>query len=563
MNEISLLIGAEKILGRAKHPFLLLIVVSSVIVSLPMTTEGSSSDSYNYRFTVNKDGFTSVNMTFKSAKTEGSSWVLVPKFSPWQNITLSGEVTAYSFSDTTSKVGTDLYFYQVLEFSFTSASSFRMKIQFNMSEGALIIEPDGMFFSPQIGFDPKSTGKAEVIFPSNFSVQRVASSGKSHYTIAKNRVSFDLVDNVVRLQIGFTTGGTPKWKQINQGVFNFQTVERYENYAHEILSLYNKTYDYLTDLFNVTLGTVKVQFFIPEFDMLLSVGGYIPFTNQTMGEININIFFVRAVNGTIQVIALHELIHHFLWKAKLSPDYFLWFHEGAAQFVSIETVDNLGYEGAAIERDRLNQGASQLISQTGENFGFLQNWTPEDQTGDTTRNYVASYYVISELAERHGGLDFYKRFFELIRPLEFEPNEWKPNEWLAFYLSMAANASVDLTLQQWGFNIRLIYTKSKISPQLIYEAEKAIDELSPVFQPYKFIAEALYQQAMLRLEHGDIDGAKRLLNATISLANLAPLLTLLTITGIFALIVYILHKRTAEPEIELPPLPPSFEETNA
>jgi hypothetical protein len=367
----------------------------------------------------------------------------------------------------------------------------------------------------------------------------------------------------VRLQIQFETGDTPKLKQIKQGVFNFKAVERYENYAYEILDLYNETYESLVDLFNATLESIDVQFFIPEFETLLSVGGYIPFIGQTLGEININIFFIRAVNGTIQAIALHELVHHFLLKAGLSPDFFLWFHEGTAQFVSIETVDDLGYEGARMEKERLEQGASQFILQHGENFGFLQDWTPANQPEDVTPHYLASYYVISKLAEKYGGLDFYKEFFKLIRGLEFEPSEWKPNEWLAFYLSLAANASVDLTLDRWGFDTGLRYTKSKISPELIYEAEKAIDGLNPVFQPYKFLAEYLFRQALLRLENDDVDEANKLLKAAISLANLAPLLTLLTITAIFAIIVYILHKRTSEPEIELPPLPPTFEETSA
>ncbi|MFB0567335.1 MAG: hypothetical protein ACETVM_01960, partial [Candidatus Bathyarchaeia archaeon] len=317
-------------------------------------------------------------------------------------------------------------------------------------------------------------------------------------------------------------------------------------------------YDDFTDLFNVTLEDIDVQFFIPDFETLLSVGGYVPFTGQTMGEININIFFVRAVNGTIQAIALHELVHHFLWKVGLSPDIFLWFHEGAAQFVSIETVDDLGYEGAVIERDKLEQGASQLILQTGENFGFLQEWTPDSQPLDVSSYYVASYYVISRLAEEYGGLDFYKQFFKLIQGPKIETNDE-----LAFHLSFAANASVDLKLEQWGFNIHLLYiiNQSNISPELIYEAEKAVDGLSPVFVPYNLVAKFLYQQALLRLERGDVDGASQLLEAAIFLANLAPLLTLLTIAAILAIIIYILHKRKSEPTIELPP--PAFEETTA
>jgi len=564
MKESSLCRNAKKISDKTPQLFLLLTLAASVILSFPIATGQSSSDSYSYKFTVNDDGFTWVDVTFQSTHDTGSSWVIVPKFSPWNNVTLSGEITESKLDETQNYVGEDYYFYQVFEFSFVSGSSFQMKIQFNMTEGALIIEPRGIFFSPLTGFHPDSAGEstAEVLFPSNYKVKEgliASSSGISTYTVPNsNRVLFDLEDNLERLQIEFETAATePTWKQLNQGVFSFRTAKRYETYASEILTLFNVVYDDFTDLFNVTLEDIDVQFFIPDFETLLSVGGYVPFTGQTMGEININIFFVRAVNGTIQAIALHELVHHFLWKVGLSPDFFLWFHEGTAQFVSIETVYDLGYEGAVMERDRLEQGASQLISLQGENFGFLQEWAPDDQPVDVTRNYVASYYVVSRLAENYGGLDFYERFFKLTRGLKIETNDE-----LAFHLSLAANASADLKLKLWGFDINLLYTGSKID-ELIYEAEKAIDGLSPVFQPYSLVAKFLYQQALFRLERGDVDGANQLLNAAISLANLAPLLTLLTLVAIFAIIAYILLKRPSEPSIELPPLPPAFEETNA
>ncbi len=552
MNEGSLHINARKTLDKTLRLFLLLIVASSVIVSLPIATGEPSSDSYNYKFTVNGDGFTSVDITFQS-ETEGSSWVFVPKFSPWDNLTLSGEITESKLGETKNYVDQNYYFYQVFEFSFVSESSFQMKIKFNMTEGALIIEPRGIFFSPQIGFDPKSSGKAEVIFPSDFSVQKVSPSGRT----TENRVSFDPINYLVRLQIEFETAAAePTWKQLNQGVFSFRTVERYENYASEILTLFNTVYDDFTDFFNVTLEDIDVQFFIPDFETLLSVGGYVPFTGQTMEEININIFFIRAVNGTIQVIALHELIHHFLWKAGLSPDDLLWFHEGTAQYVSIDAATELGYEGAKMEKDTLEIGVSQL----GDDFGFLQEWTPEKQPVDVTQYYVASYYVVSRLSEEYGGLDFYKQFFKLIRGSEIETNDD-----LAFHLSSAANASVDLKLFLWGFDIVLLYTinQSEISPELILEAKKAVDGLSPVFFPYNLVAKFLFQQALLRLERGDYNGATQLLNAAISLANLAPLLTLLTLVAIFAIIAYVLLKRKPEPSFEPPPLPPTFEQTNA
>lgn len=562
--------STRNVLNKTIQVYLLFVVVTSVVASLPAATGEPSPDSYNYKLMVNEDGFTQVDVTFQSSSNTGTSWIVVPKFSSWSNVTLSGEITQSRLDETQSYLGEDYYFYQAYVFYYASESSFEMKVQFNMTEGALIIEPRGIFFSPLIGFHQDAVGKskAEIFFPSNYRVKEqliASSSGKSTHTVVNSSsVIFNLQSNLERLQIEFETAATtPTWKYLNQSVFRFKTVRRYENYASEILTLFNTVYADFTNLFNVTLENIHAQFFIPEFETLLAIGGFIPFTGQRLGEININIFFVRAVNGTIQAIALHELVHHFLWKAGLSPDYFLWVHEGTAQFVSIEAVNDLGYEGATMEKNRLEQVASQYVSLYGENFGFLQDWNPDNQPADVSSNYAASYYVISRLAEEFGGLEFYKQFFELIRGLEFEPGEWKPNEWLAFYMSLAANASVDLKLKLWGFNIRLLYTGSKISPKLIYEAEKAIDGLSFVFFPYNLVARFLYQEALLRLERGDIEGANQLLESAISLANLAPLLTLLTLVAISVIIAYVLYRRWSRLSIGMPQLSPAFEETTA
>jgi hypothetical protein len=568
MRKSLIRITPKKVSSTLQKPFLLAVIMVSLVVNfLPATGEPASSGSYGYKFTVNGDGFTRVDITFQSTEAQGSSWVVVPKekFNKRTYEVTSGNITKEpTIGKTEDYVNQDYYFYEVFEFSFTSSSTFQMEIQFNMSDGALIIEradaPDGMFLSPLIGFDPQSSGSAEVFFPSHFEVQKIPPSGR---IISNNRVSFDSLNPLTRLQIQFEAGNKPDTVAIEQGIFTFNTVKRYENYAQEILNFYNNTYASLTDLFNVSLGNVDVQFFIPEFDILLSVGGYIPFIRQRLGKININIFFVRAVNGIIEVIALHELVHHFLWKAGLSPDYFLWFHEGAAQFVSIETVDDLGYVGAVLERERLEQSVTELPPK----LGFLEEWTPANQPDNIALHYVASYYIVRSLADNYGGMNFYQQFFKLTSGLEYKkPHVWEPNEWLAFHLSMAANKPIDIKLRQWGFDIDLVYTKTKISSslvELIYKAERAIDGLSLVFQPYKLIAEFLYQQALLRLERGDVDGASQLLNAAITIANLAPLLTLLTLVAIFAIIAYILLKRTSKPSLEIPMPPPTYQETNA
>ncbi len=75
----------------------------------------------------------------------------------------------------------------------------------------------------------------------------------------------------------------------------------------------------------MTLEDVVVQWFLPDFESLLSVGGFVPLFTGGLGEININIVFIRAVNGTVEDIAAHELVHRFLGKAGISPKRIIFF----------------------------------------------------------------------------------------------------------------------------------------------------------------------------------------------------------------------------------------------
>jgi len=270
------------------------------------------------------------------------------------------------------------------------------------------------------------------------------------------------------------------------------------------------------------------------------------------------VFFIRAVNGTIEVIAVHELVHHFLIEADVSPSTFLWFHEGMAQYVSVTFVEQLGYEGATEEKNSLEQNSQQLISYLGgEHFSFLQDWSPSVSPQDVGNYYVAAYYVVSRLAQDYDGLSFYSEFFDLIRGVDLSNIDI-----LTLYFSRAANASVALTMQSWGFNVVDLYTSIDVRDK-ITEAQKAISALNPFFQPYKFIAEQLYEQALVSFQHGDNQGGMNLLELAILIANLSGVLIFLTIAAILGILAYLLYRgsrirRLVPRQPAVPPPPPEI-----
>ena len=559
-------------------PILLLIMMLASVTSISLVWNGNASPSSNYfyRFTVDREGFTTVEINFNSTDMLGESWVFVPKFSSWNHTETSGQIVQSGLVETNQVINQDLYFYQAFTFRYQSSGLFNMTIKFDFHNGALIMEPRGIFYSPQIGFQPSSNGNAEVLFNDAFQtnpdlamvVGLTANYQAEREKVGSHRVSFTLLENVVRLQVEFSVNAAPAitaLKSSDNRTFTFNTVSRYEAYALNVLRFYDRIYNLTTRLFNVTLDDVVVQWFLPDFQSLLTVGGYVPVFTGGLGEININIVFVRGVNGTVEVIATHELVHRFLGKAGIPPNDFLWFHEGTAQFVSVNLVSDLGYEGGDIEKNNLENASAQLVQLLGgENFGLiaLQRWTPSYQppNADTGSLYAASYYVVSRLPQvaKQSWFEYYRGFFELVGQLPSGFNGVKINNIseLALYLSQAANASVASSLKRWGFTVADLY-ESPVQ-DLITEAGKAVGAVNPIFQPYKALADYIYQQALSSAEQGDWDRAKSMLQLSIAIANLAPLFTFLTIIGLLALLAYILARRSRRRRPVVPPPPPEI-----
>ncbi len=506
--------------------------------------QASTSDTglYQFIFDVDKDGFTKVRINFTS-DSQGESWIFVPRHEFPNNswIVFSGSIDNWEIVETTEIVGQDYLFYQVFKFSFSSVQSFSMSMWFNMNTGAMVIEPRGVFYSPQIGFCNENKGTAKVVLPENFKIdgRKAIASGLSSWKpkkIGLNYADFDLHENLVRLQIEFqTVVETPNMTTINQDVYTFQTPKRYEEYATTILNIYEKLNGDLAKLFNTVLEDITVTFFIPDFDVIFLLGGFVPFTSEEMGTIHINVFFVRYWEGIFEAVAVHELVHHFLWRANISPKV-LWFHEGIAQMVSLKFVEDLGYGGASMEKQRTEEAAKRL---EGKNLRFLQSWTPKDQPINVGMYYAASYYVVQQLAEEYGEFGYFGQFFKAIQNTQIENDET-----LAYHLSFAANTSVVPMLRNLGFAVIDLYMYS----ELIEEARESTENINPVLVPSRLLAEGLREYGLAKLAEGSHEIGSLFLELAIFTARQAFAITLLTFLQLMlvtmATIYYILKRRS-------------------
>ncbi|MEM1587230.1 MAG: hypothetical protein QXX99_07365 [Candidatus Bathyarchaeia archaeon] len=527
----------------------LLVISSAHCPSItPIILELKSNNGiFRYEFIVDAEGNAHVKIIYSSDLQMGSSWVLVPRFIKWVNRTIYGDLLRCVIDEPERYTGSQYYFYKVLRFDFTSGRmGFKVVIEYNFPLAAMVVESEstyGIFYSPQIGFDPKNLFEAIVVFPENFRARKheAIALGKgviynadgdsnSSHVLFKN---IPVGENLLRIQIGFDlTGGRADTVVLREGIFEFITVARYEKYAQKIIDFYNTAYNALVNIFNVTLDHVGAKFFIPDFHTLMSIGGYIPFSGGRLGDIYINLMFTRYMEGYLEVAALHELAHHFMWKAGIPPEKLLWFHEGMAQFISIEIAESMGYEGGRIIKEDIDGLIRALKLSTRSNLGFLVEWTPYYAPRETEVLYASAYYIISELSEEYGGLEYYSKFFRLFGNVSLESNSM-----LCYYLSLAANTSLFDKFNSWGFNLPDIYAYRP----LIIEVEKAIGSVNQrtlFLQPFRKMAELFY---LIAVSGGVSSESTRLfLLAALFVAKFARPIALITYSCILLLVILLM-----------------------
>jgi len=200
---------------RRRKIFLFLLVFILIVTYgfSPLPVSSQSSGTVKYLFKVDDEGSTFVNILYYASQDQGSAWILVPKFSPWINRTLKGKVTEWSLLDSYELAGFENPFYEALWFSFKSTGGeFEISIQYNHSLAAMIIEPNGIFFSPQIGFEKGNKAEITVVFPKGFIINRneaVAFGSNSTYPPSsidqnENLLSFNIPEkeNLLKLHHG-------------------------------------------------------------------------------------------------------------------------------------------------------------------------------------------------------------------------------------------------------------------------------------------------------------------------------------------------------------------------
>ncbi len=430
-----------------RYECLLLLMILITLPNLPTILAQEGSGLFTYVYTVKDTGWIDILTTFES-NSSGSTWILVPKFRDYNFTVLSGSIKEKKLiRDTT------YYFYSNLTFSYEPGT--KVTISWSYRFGALIVEPNGAFFSTQIAFSPYDDAIVMVKLPIQFIPNGIEPSGfemerEDEFNVVKYELD-GARNNTMRVLISFKVKDGQEFKEEEVGKLKISYPSRYQDVVDNITKYYTAMLPLVKKYTAVNEEIpVKVRLFVPGTMEEITTLGYTGprYTSDiiTQGEINLNLMLVRMPDYELPTTFVHELLHQYMQVAGLSVE-LRWAHEGLAQYLSSIIVEKaLGFtvpEEPDVEKA--------VMAKTGGDFSFLIKWKGGGLPGNPGLYYSASEILIKNFARKYGGPEIYEKFFSLIRRDRVVVDEL--NEFVK-YLSEAAGEDVTEFFKSYGIDVR-------------------------------------------------------------------------------------------------------------
>ncbi len=439
--------------GRKRSAELLMIVAAAslfLVASVPVSAQ-TFGEAYSYSMMFDRDGFTTVDILYNSGVVgSGVSWVAAPKNFTETNLTIL-EGTIISMGRATYRTSGDARahpFYDNLTFSYLSESEpFSMRISYNMTYGAMIVEPNGFFYSPQIGVPSSAKVEVNLTLPDGVEVLSDAQPPPTRvYEIGSRLTLIFNPSSESRIAVTFRVPWAKQTSHIRQGIVEADVPSRYLDLGTRMVALYENAVPFMNNFFNQTIDRVSMKFFIPLSLPQLGIGGYTPIDPSSFqtGTIFLNLFYFRALPGTMETIAIHELTHQYEARVGISSS-LLWVHEGLANYVAVQMASQLGYDATSTDEE-LDAAAREL----NENYGMVQYWGSGAAVASLFEYYAASYEVFKSLGQQYGNLSLYSRFFQGLRELK---DGLRSSNVAVYQLSLAAGTDLVPQFSKWGFEL--------------------------------------------------------------------------------------------------------------
>jgi len=333
------------------------------------------------------------------------TWLAVPRL-PSQGWVF--DQPPRSFGTGALKIGGAAYpFYENL--TVTPSPGRDVLLSYEFPYASLILEPEAILITPLIVFDQRFNGRLTVEID-GFGVL-VSTSQTPVAEVRDGRLAtlvFHLPSANGRVWLRYGTVSRPDLQEVTSPGFLGETPRRYADLMKGILDMYGSLSANLSDLFETHVKPLKVRFFLPE-SLSDGVEGFVNITSAGPGDIHINLLTLRQMTGYLEHVALHELIHHYLWSAGVGENV-LWLHEGGANFFAAHFLMGKGSSPESGLRDALLLQAGRTRLRP----GFVASWTPSTLVLNPTAYYAASFSVLYSLNQTYG-FNLFERFFKYVR----------------------------------------------------------------------------------------------------------------------------------------------------
>ncbi len=473
-----------------------LFTLEASLLSFPVGCE--SVGTYVYTYVVHKSGWIDIKTEFR-ANGRGTSWVLVPKYDRYCLRIKSGKVLWKKIDVAKTRTGETFYFYDNLSFEYEGGLD--LVINWSYRFGALIVEPNGAFYTTQVGFDGKDRAVVQIVFPKDFEIKSVEpgrylrkDNSTGTYIFFENLTGSN---NFFRSLVSFHVRNQGTFLQRNVKGLTIIYPKRYEDVVDNLSSVYLRGIGHLMNITGFKRPiNVTVKFFVPESVKELEAFGYTNLKGSSdvleRGVVYLNMIIVRTPTYEMPEVLFHELAHQYMWHSGLMP-HLRWAHEGLADYISIYICHKLGFKEAGLYEYR---SVSLLVNKTGGKVGFVQKWSSGGLPPNADLYYAASLYVISELAKKHGGMMLYKKLFEIARRRNISISNF--SEFLSL-LNKAAGTDLSKDFREMGFEVPKLREEEPLELRYML----CVSELLGMFNPFNPHARSYLSEAKNLFEVGD------------------------------------------------------------
>ena len=424
-----------------------LFIVFLLLSTLPLIGSlEESNDRVDWVIDVDADGDAYVTIILQAGEEIRDTWILLPSR---ENLTLNPEHQACSYTYSRKRWS---YFYDNYTFHFTEPIT--LEISYPFRQASIFEEKRGMFLSPLIMLDRRLRGEIKIVLPNVEEILRKAPPpaqierrGSIHILSYHIPLNMKLLEYFDRIWILYSLRSNMSLSHLVVGAFESMVSNPYSDEAEDLLKRVGEVNNKISSFFGFNVSNVKFLFYVPEF--VQEAGGYVPVKEGIVpDEIHINLLMLRYIPGYLDLVAVHELIHHYVWRAGVDPE-LRWFHEGAATFLSIQFLLDRKMDGVETYYRDISLASSQF-----NDVGFILDWS--DEYGSAS-HYAAAFKVFQELNSTLG-LDFFKRLFRDIREKGVRIST---NEELFQEMSRVSDGASDKVLARLGLRAETIELGSK------------------------------------------------------------------------------------------------------